>query len=73
MSKEKNTNVLSEKSYECGAGAGMKHIGFYMDGVNLTVDGNPVGMSYTPEAGLKLIVKNSGLKETAEKKEIGNE
>lgn len=66
-------NVLLEKSYECGAGAGMKHIGFYLDGVNLTVNGNPVGMSYTQTAGLRLIAESSGNEETAEKKETGNE
>lgn len=73
MSKEKNTNVLFARSYECGSGAGMKHIGFYMDGLSLMVNGNPVGMSYTPEAGLRLTLGSNGSWETAEKKEIGNE
>lgn len=51
----------------------MKHIGFYLDGLNLTVNGRKVGMSYTPEAHLKLTCENSGQKEIAEKKETGDE
>jgi hypothetical protein len=73
QSKTKYGDALFEKSYECGSGAGMKHIGFYLDGLNLTVNGKKVGMSCTPEAHLKLMCENNGVEETAAKKEIGNE
>ena len=73
MLNDTNTNALFEKSFECGSGAGMKHIGFYLDGLNLTVNGKQVGMSYTQTAGLRLIAESNGNEETAEKKEIGNE
>ena len=73
MKKDTNTNALFEKSYECGTGQGMKHIGFYLDGLALTVNGNPDGMNNTPEAHLKLTLKPSGELEIVEKKESGNE
>lgn len=71
MKKDLNTNALSEKSYECGSGQGMRHIGFYMDGLSLTVGGNPDGTSSTPEAHLKLMLSPSGKLEIVGKKENG--
>ena len=53
-------SALFEKLYECGSGAGMKPIGFFLDGQSLTVAGKKVGMSYTPEAHLKLTYENNG-------------
>lgn len=73
MKKDTNTNALLEKSYECGSGAGMRHIGFYLDGLALTVNGIKDGMSSTPEVSLKLTLKNSGVVEIEEKKETGGE
>ena len=73
MSSATNTNALFEKLYECGSGAGMKPIGFYLDGQSLTVNGKKVGMSYTPEAHLKLTLEISGLKETAGNMETGSD
>lgn len=66
-----NTNALSERSSECGSGQGMRPIGFYLDGLNLTVSGNPDGMNCTPEAHLKLMLKPSGKLEIVGKKENG--
>jgi hypothetical protein len=66
-------SVLFEKLYECGSGAGMKPIGFYLDGLSLTVGGKQVGMSYTPEAHLKLTSKTSGEKGTGENMETGSD
>lgn len=51
----------------------MRHIGFYMDGLSLTVNGNLDGTSSTPEAHLKLTLKNNGALEIEAKKETGNE
>lgn len=73
MSNDTNTSALFERSFECGSGAGMKHIGFYLDGQNLMVNGNRVGMNYTPEAHLKLMCGNNGDWEIKANKEIGNE
>lgn len=73
MSNATNTSALFEKLYECGSGAGMKPIGFFLDGQSLTVDGKQVGMNYTPEAGLKLTLKTSGEKEIEGIKETGDE
>lgn len=69
--KDTNTNALLEKSFECGSGAGMKHIGFYLDGQNLMVRGSKVGMTYTPEAGLRLTASGNGNLETVVNMEIG--
>lgn len=73
MSNATSTNVLFEKLYECGSGAGMKPIGFYLDGQSLTVAGKKVGMNYTPEAGLKLTSEISGAKATEESMETGSD
>jgi hypothetical protein len=51
----------------------MKPIGFYLDGQSLTVNGKKVGMSYTPEAHLKLTLKTSGAKATEENMETGSD
>ena len=51
----------------------MKPIGFYLDGQNLMVAGKKVGMSYTPEAHLKLTLKTSGEKGTEGTQETGDE
>lgn len=66
-------SALFEKLYECGSGAGMKPIGFYLDGQSLMVNGKQVGMSYTPEAHLKLTLKTNGEKGTEGIKETGDE
>ena len=71
--KNTNTNALLEKSYECGSGAGMKHIGFYLDGLNLTVDGNKDGTSFTQKASLKMMLSDNGKLEIAAIMETGNE
>ena len=71
--KNTNTNALLEKSYECGSGAGMKHIGFYLDGLNLTVDGNKDGISSTQKASLKMTSSGSGNWEIVANMETGNE
>jgi hypothetical protein len=71
--KNTNTNALLEKSYECGSGAGMKHIGFYLDGLNLTVDGNKDGISSTQKASLKMMSSDNGKLEIAAIMETGNE
>ena len=73
MSNDTNTNALFEKSFECGSGAGMKHIGFYLDGLNLTVNGKQVGIKCTPEAHLKLIFEGNGNLGTEDNMESGNE
>ena len=49
----------------------MKPIGFFLDGQSLTVAGKKVGMSYTPEAHLKLTLEISGLKAIEENMETG--
>jgi hypothetical protein len=72
-SNDTNTNALLEKSYECGSGAGMKHIGFYLDGLNLMVDGNKDGISNTQKASLKMMLNNNGKLEIAANMETGNE
>ena len=51
----------------------MKPIGFFLDGQSLTVAGKKVGMSYTPEAGLKLTSEISGAKATEESMETGSD
>ena len=71
MKKDTNTNALFEKLYECGSEAGMKPIGFFLDGQSLTVNGSKDGMNYTPEAGLKLTSEISGAKATEENMETG--
>jgi hypothetical protein len=71
--KNTNTNALLERSYECGSGAGMKHIGFYLDGLNLMVDGNKDGISYTQKASLKMMLNDNGKLEIAANMETGNE
>ena len=73
MSSATNTSALFEKLYECGSGAGMKPIGFFLDGQSLTVAGKKVGMNYTPEAGLKLTLEISGAKATEESMETGSD
>lgn len=73
MSNATNTSVLFEKLYECGSGAGMKPIGFFLDGQSLMVAGKKVGMNYTPEAGLKLTSEISGAKATEESMETGSD
>ena len=73
MSNATNMSALFEKLYECGSGAGMKPIGFYLDGQSLMVNGKQVGMNYTPEAHLKLILGNSGGSEIAGIRETGDE
>ena len=73
MKKDTNTNALFEKLYECGSGAGMKPIGFFLDGQILTVNGNRDGTNCTPEVSLKLTLKNSGVLEIEQKKETGDE
>ncbi len=73
MKSDTNTNVLFERSYECGSGQGMRHIGFYLDGLDLTVSGKQDGTSSTPAAHLKLMSDGSGNLEIVEKKETGNE
>jgi hypothetical protein len=71
--KNTNTNALLEKSFACGSGAGMKHIGFYLDGYELMVVGRKGGMNYIPEVHLKMTLRNSGHLEIVENMEIGNE
>lgn len=71
--KNTNTSALLEKSYECGSGAGMRHIGFYMDGISLTVDGSKDGTKSTPEVNLRLTLKNNGSLEIEANMETGNE
>jgi hypothetical protein len=73
MLKNTNMNALLEKSYECGSGAGMKHIGFYLDGLSLMVDGNKDGISNTQKASLKMMLNDNGKLEIAVNMEIGNE
>lgn len=73
MKSDTNTNALFEKSYECGSGQGMKHIGFYLDGLSLTVNGKKDGMSSTPEVHLKLTLDDNGDLETKAIKETGDE
>ena len=73
MKSDTNTNALFERSYECGSGQGMKHIGFYLDGLSLTVNGRQDGTKSTPEAHLKLTLNDNGALETKVIKEIGNE
>jgi hypothetical protein len=68
-----NINALSEKLYECDLEVEMKHIGFYLDGLNLTVVGKKDGMNCIPIASLKLTLNNNGNLETVAKMEIGNE
>ena len=51
----------------------MKHIGFYLDGLNLMVDGNKDGISYTQKASLKMMLNDNGKLEIAAKMETGNE
>jgi hypothetical protein len=72
MKKDTNTNALFEKLYECGSEAGMKPIGFFLDGQSLTVNGSKDGMNYTPEVHLKLTLKNSGVVEIEAPQENGN-
>jgi hypothetical protein len=68
-----NTNALLEKSYECGSGAGMKHIGFYLDGKDLTVNGKKDGTNCTQRVHLKLKLNDNGNLEIVENMETGNE
>lgn len=68
-----NTNALSERSYECGSGAGMKHIGFYLDGLGLTAVGKKDGMTCTKVVHLKLKLNDNGSLAIVENMEIGNE
>ena len=51
----------------------MKHIGFYLDGLNLMVDGNKDGISNTQKASLKMMLNNNGKLEIAANMETGNE
>jgi len=51
----------------------MKHIGFYLDGLNLTVDGNKDGISSTQKASLKMMSSDNGKLEIAAIMETGNE
>ena len=51
----------------------MKHIGFYLDGLNLMVDGNKDGISSTQKANLRLTSRNNGKLEIAAIMETGNE
>jgi hypothetical protein len=73
MLKDINMNALLEKSYECGSGAGMKHIGFYQDGQNLTEDGKTDGINCTLKVRWNLTLKNNGSLEIVDNMEIGNE
>lgn len=73
QSKTKSGAALLERSYECGSGAGMKHIGFYLDGYELMVVGRKVGTTCIPEVHLKMTLRNNGSLEIVEKKETGNE
>lgn len=72
-SKDTNTNALLERSYECGSGAGMRHIGFYMDGYEMTVVTRKVGTNYIPEVRLKMTLRSNGNLEIVENMETGNE
>lgn len=71
--KDTNTNALLELSFKCGSGAGMKHIGFYLDGLDLTVNGKRDGTNSIPVVHLKLMLNNSGSLEIADNMEIGND
>jgi hypothetical protein len=73
MLKDTNMNALLEKSYECGSEAGMKHIGFYLDGLNLMADGKEGGINCTLKVRWKLMLKNNGNLEIVDNMEIGNE
>ena len=72
-SNDTNTNAWSEKLSVCGSGAGMRHIGFYLDGLEMTVDGKKDGMNYTQRVHLKLKLNDNGSLETAVNMETGNE
>jgi hypothetical protein len=72
-SNDTNTNALSEKSYECGSGAGMKHINFYLDGLEMTVVGKKDGMPYIQKANLRVTSRNNGGVEIVANMETGNE
>jgi len=71
MLKHTNINALSEKSYECELKTGMRHIGFYLDGLSLMVDGKKDGMNYIPNQLLKLTLKNNGSLAIVENMETG--
>jgi hypothetical protein len=58
--KNTNTIALLERSYECGSGIGMKHIGFYLDGLDLMVDGNKDGIKCTQKVSLRMMSGNNG-------------
>lgn len=73
MLKNINTNALFERSYECGAGAGMKHIGFYLDGLGLTAIGSGAGMSSTQKASLNRTLENNGASQTGAAMVIGDD
>lgn len=51
----------------------MKHIGFYLDGLDLTVNGKRDGTNSIPVVHLKLMLNNSGSLEIADNMEIGND
>jgi hypothetical protein len=72
-SNNTNTNALSEKSYGCESEAGMRHIGFYLDGLGLTAVGKKAGMTCIKVVHLKLKLNDNGSLEIVENMEIGNE
>ena len=58
--KNTNTIALLERSYECGSGIGMKHIGFYLDGLDLMVVGKKDGMPCTQKVSLRMTLEANG-------------
>ena len=51
----------------------MRHIGFYMDGYEMTVVTRKVGTNYIPEVRLKMTLRSNGNLEIVENMETGNE
>ncbi len=51
----------------------MKHIGFYLDGLNLMEDGKVGGINCTLKVRWNLTLKNNGSLEIVDNMEIGNE